>query len=69
MQRHMGLNRSHTRMCGGASVSPETLKFFDIIGLTVAQGYGLTEAGGLAFVQVPGRPYVSGSSGPARQRG
>ncbi|MEO7850947.1 MAG: AMP-binding protein [Rubrivivax sp.] len=68
MQRHMGLNRSHTRMCGGASVSPETLKFFDIIGLTVAQGYGLTEAGGLAFVQVPGRPYVSGSSGPAMER-
>ena len=67
MQRHMGLNRSHTRMCGGASVSPETLKFFDIIGLTVAQGYGLTESGGLAFVQVPGRPYVSGSSGPAME--
>jgi long-chain acyl-CoA synthetase len=67
MQRHMGLNRSHTRMCGGASVSPETLKFFDIIGLTVAQGYGLTEAGGLAFVQVPGRPLIPGSSGPAME--
>ena len=67
MQRHMGLNRSHTRMCGGASVSPETLKFFDIIGLTVSQGYGLTEAGGLAFVQVPGRPLISGSSGPAME--
>jgi len=35
MQRHMGLNRTHTRMCGGASVSPETLRFFDIIGLPV----------------------------------
>lgn len=67
MQRHMGLSRTHTLMCGGASVSPETLKFFDIIGLTVAQGYGLTEAGGLAFVQVPGRPYVSGSCGPAME--
>lgn len=65
MQRHMGLNRSHTRMCGGASVSPETLRFFDIIGLPVGQGYGLTESGGLAFVQVPGRPYISGSCGPA----
>jgi long-chain acyl-CoA synthetase len=65
MQRHMGLNRSHTRMCGGASVSPETLRFFDIIGLPVGQGYGLTEAGGLAFVQVPGRPFVAGSCGPA----
>ena len=67
MQRHMGLNRSHTRMCGGASVSPETLKFFDIIGLPVGQGYGLTEAGGLTFVQVPGRPFVSGSCGPAME--
>ncbi|OGA58414.1 MAG: AMP-dependent synthetase [Burkholderiales bacterium RIFCSPHIGHO2_01_FULL_64_960] len=65
MQRHMGLNRTHTRMCGGASVSPETLKFFDVIGLPVGQGYGLTEAGGLAFVQVPGRPFISGSCGPA----
>lgn len=67
MQRHMGLNRTHTRMCGGASVSPETLKFFDIIGLPVGQGYGLTEAGGLAFVQVPGRPFFSGSCGPAME--
>lgn len=67
MQRHMGLNRTHTRMCGGASVSPETLKFFDIIGLPVGQGYGLTEAGGLAFVQVPGRPFIAGSCGPAME--
>lgn len=67
MQRHMGLNRTHTRMCGGASISPETLKFFDMIGLPVGQGYGLTEAGGLAFVQVPGRPFISGSCGPAME--
>ncbi len=67
MQRHMGLDRTHTRMCGGASVSPETLKFFDIIGLPVGQGYGLTEAGGLAFVQMPGRPFIPGSCGPAME--
>jgi long-chain acyl-CoA synthetase len=65
MQRHMGLDRTHTRMCGGASVSPETLRFFDIIGLPVGQGYGLTEAAGLSFVQRPGRPNVAGSSGSA----
>ena len=63
MQRHMGLNRTHTRMCGGASISPETLRFFDIIGLTVGQGYGLTEAGGLSFVQRPERINVPGSCG------
>lgn len=67
MQRHMGLNRTHTRMCGEASVSPETLKLFDIIGLPVGQGYGLTEAGGLCFVQVPNRPIISGSCGPAME--
>ena len=65
MQRHMGLNRSHTRLCGGASVSPETLRFFDIIGLTVGQGYGLTESGGLAFAQLNGRPNIAGQCGPA----
>lgn len=67
IQRHMGLNRSHTLMCGGASVSPETLKFFDVIGLSVGQGYGLTEAGGLCFVQTPSRPLISGSCGPAME--
>ena len=65
MQRHMGLDRTHTRMCGGASVSPETLRFFDIIGLPVGQGYGLTESGGLCFVQRPERPNVAGSCGVA----
>lgn len=65
MQRHMGLNRTHTRLCGGASVSPETLRFFDVIGLTTSQGYGLTESGGLAFAQRPGRPNVAGQCGPA----
>jgi long-chain acyl-CoA synthetase len=48
-------------------VSPETLRFFDIIGLPVGQGYGLTEAGGLCFVQVPGRPFIPGSCGPAME--
>lgn len=67
MQRHMGLDRTHTRMCGGASISPETLRFFDIIGLPVGQGYGLTEAGGLCFVQVPDRPFIEASCGPAME--
>lgn len=65
MQRHMGLNRSHTRLCGGASVSPETLRFFDIVGLPVGQGYGLTESGGLAFAQLASRPNIAGQCGPA----
>jgi long-chain acyl-CoA synthetase len=41
------------------------LRFFDIIGLPVGQGYGLTESGGLCFVQRPDRPNVAGSCGTA----
>lgn len=51
MQKHLGLDRSRVRLCGGAAVSPETIRFFDIIGIPVAQGYGLTECGGVGFMQ------------------
>jgi len=62
VQRHMGLDRSIVRICGGASVSPETLRFFDIIGLQICQGYGLTE-GCIAFVQRPTRSSRVGTCG------
>ena len=51
VQRHLGFGRSRHRLCAGASISPETLRFFDIIGRPVSQGYGLTESGGVAFIQ------------------
>lgn len=68
VQRHMGLDRSRWRLCGGASISPETLRFFDIIGLPVGQGYGLTESSGLAFAQDRVTYFRSGSSGSAYPR-
>ena len=49
--RHMGLDHSIVRICGGASVSPETLRFFEVLGLPVYQVYGLTESGGITFAQ------------------
>jgi long-chain acyl-CoA synthetase len=51
IQRHLGLSRTRHRLCAGASISPETLRFFDIVGRPVSQGYGLTESGGVAFIQ------------------
>ncbi|MES2480586.1 MAG: long-chain fatty acid--CoA ligase [Pseudomonadota bacterium] len=63
IQRIMGLDRSRVRICGGASVSPETLMFFEILGLQVCQGYGLTESTGMAFVQRPGGASRVGSCG------
>ncbi len=63
VQRHMGLDRTTVRVCGGASVSPETLRFFDAIGLPIYQGYGLTESCGMAFVQRPNLGNRAGSCG------
>ncbi|CAN5453113.1 AMP-dependent synthetase/ligase [soil metagenome] len=63
VQRQMGLDRTQVRICGGASVSPETLRFFDTIGLPICQGYGLTESTGMVFVQRPERGSRPGTCG------
>ena len=54
VQKYLGLDRTYHRLCAGASVSPETLRFFSVIGLPLAQGYGMTEVAGCVFVQRPG---------------
>jgi len=66
LQRHLGLDRSRNRLCAGASVSPETLRFFDIIGLPASQGYGLTECGGVGFVQDKSHHRLGGCGLPLR---
>jgi long-chain acyl-CoA synthetase len=64
IQRHLGLARSRHRLCAGASISPETLRFFDIIGRPVSQGYGLTESGGVAFIQTDSHHRLGGCGLP-----
>ena len=64
IQRHLGLDRSRHRLCAGASVSPETLRFFDIIGIPVSQGYGLTECAGVAFIQCGRHDRIGGTGVP-----
>jgi long-chain acyl-CoA synthetase len=64
VQRHLGLAKSRHRLCAGASISPETLRFFDIIGRPVSQGYGLTESGGVAFVQTASHNRIGGCGLP-----
>jgi len=51
LQKFIGLDRMRCGFCGGASVSPEVLKFFRILGLPVYQLYGMTESGGVIFHQ------------------
>jgi long-chain acyl-CoA synthetase len=64
IQRHLGLARSRHRLCAGASISPATLRFFDIIGRPVSQGYGLTESGGVAFIQTESHHRLGGCGLP-----
>jgi long-chain acyl-CoA synthetase len=64
IQRHLGLAYSRHRLCAGASISPETLRFFDIIGRPVSQGYGLTESGGVAFIQTESYHRIGGCGLP-----
>ena len=48
--------------CGGATVSPEVLLFFWILGVPVYQIYGMTESAGVSHSQRPGATEL-GSSG------
>jgi long-chain acyl-CoA synthetase len=64
IQRHLGFARTRHRLCAGASISPETLRFFDIIGRPVSQGYGLTESGGVAFIQIDSHHRLGGCGLP-----
>jgi long-chain acyl-CoA synthetase len=47
----MGLSRSRLRFCGGATVSPEIIRFFGTLGIPVYQCFGMTESGGIVFSQ------------------
>lgn len=51
-------------ICGGAAMRPDLMKFFDDIGITLCEGYGITECSPLIAVN----PYYArktGSVGPA----
>jgi long-chain acyl-CoA synthetase len=54
LQRFLGLARVRASFCGGATVSPEVLLFFWILGVPIYQIYGMTESGGVAHMQRPG---------------
>lgn len=54
LQRFLGLDRVRAAYCGGASVSPEVLLFFQTIGVTLYQIYGMTESAGVSHLQQPG---------------
>jgi long-chain acyl-CoA synthetase len=62
LQRFLGLNKVRNGFCGGATVSPEVLLFFWILGVPIYQIYGMTESAGVSHAQQPGATR-SGCSG------
>ena len=51
LKRFMGIDKVHSGFVGGASISPEVVRFFRVIGVPLYQVYGMTESAGLAFFQ------------------
>jgi long-chain acyl-CoA synthetase len=63
LQHFLGINRVGSGFCGGATVSPEVLLFFWILGVPVYQIYGMTESAGVSHTQRRGHTTL-GRSGP-----
>lgn len=63
LRSFLGVSRVRAGFCGGASISPEVLLFFWILGVPVYQIYGMTECGGVSHAQLPGATTL-GRAGP-----
>jgi long-chain acyl-CoA synthetase len=63
LRNFLGLNQVRAGFCGGATVSPEVLLFFWVLGVPVYQIYGMTESSGVSHTQRPGATTL-GRSGP-----
>lgn len=51
-------------LCGGAALDPELIRFFKCLGITVLQGYGITECSPIVAANLPGANRI-GSIGRA----
>ncbi len=63
LRKRLGLERVRVAICGGASVSPEVLRWFYALGMPLREIYGLTEAGVTHLVPIDAEPRI-GQVGP-----
>ena len=63
LRRMLGLHRLRRGTTGAAPISPDLLKWYKAIGVTILEGYGMTESSGVISINLPGK-YKTGSVGP-----
>ncbi len=63
LQKELGLRRVRIALSGAAPISPEILKYFHTLGVSILEGYGLTETTGLTNINPPGKSKI-GTVGP-----
>jgi long-chain acyl-CoA synthetase len=63
LRRMLGFDRLRRGTSGAAPISPDLLKWYRSIGITMLEGYGMTESSGVISVNLPERQ-KNGSVGP-----
>lgn len=63
LRRMLGLHRLRRGTTGAAPISPDLLKWYKAIGVTILEGYGMTESSGVMSVNLLDR-YKTGAVGP-----
>ncbi len=63
LRRMLGLHRLRRGTTGAAPISPDLLKWYKAIGVTILEGYGMTESSGAISINLENQ-YKTGSVGP-----
>ena len=63
IHKSMGLDHCRLAATAAAPISPETLKFFESIGLPLAEIYGMSECSGPSTMSLPKKYYKPGTVG------
>lgn len=58
LKRRIGFDRARLAFSGAAPASPELFAFFQVMGVPLVEGYGMTESTGVIAVNRPDRPRV-----------
>jgi long-chain acyl-CoA synthetase len=64
LKRRIGFDRARLALSGAAPASPELFGYFQVLGIPLMEGYGMTESTGVIAVNRPGRSLVGSVGEP-----